>query len=232
MRLKYLSLLFLFIPVLTFSQLIGAYELKDKGDPGELAILIISENYMSVAVFNTQSPNFIRTFGGAYLVKGDKLILNMEFDTKDTNSIGKDIVYTFKSSEVDLELDHTTKVIWKKIQETSSPLSGCWRITDRLGQDGMLSPMPQGDRKTLKIMSGSRFQWFAINPKTKQFSGTGGGTYTLVDRKYTEKIDFFSRDKSRVGAELSFEANIDGRKWTHKGKSSTGNSVHEVWTKQ
>ena len=132
----------------------------------------------------------------------------------------------------DLILDHADKVNWKKLLEPSTPLSGCWRITDRLGQDGILSAMPQGDRKTLKIMSGSRFQWFAINPRTKQFSGTGGGTYTLKDGIYTEKIEFFSRDKTRVGTELSFEASIQGPKWNHKGKSSTGNPVNEIWTKQ
>jgi len=219
-------------PVFIFSQLSGAYELNDKGDPGELAVLVITENYMSVAVFNTKSHDFIRTYGGAYKVNGNKLILNMEFDTKDTNNIGKEISYTYKSTDQYLELDHTSKVNWKKINEPSGPLNGCWRITDRIGQDGNLNAMPQGDRKTLKIISATRFQWFAINPKTKQFSGTGGGIYTLVDGKYTEKIEFFSRDKSRVGAELSFEASIDGRKWTHKGTSSTGSLVHEVWTKQ
>lgn len=228
----YLLCILFYTPVILFSQLTGAYELKDQGDPGERSVLVISENYMSTAVYNTQSNDFIRTYGGAYKVIGNKLIMNMEFDTKDTNNIGKEIAYSFKSEAQNLWLEHSINVNWKRIKEPLTALIGCWRITDRIGQDGNLSSMPQGDRKTLKIMSGSRFQWFAINPKTKQFSGTGGGTYTLVDGKYTEKIEFFSRDKTRVGAELSFEASVDGTKWTHKGKSSTGNPVHEVWTKQ
>ena len=232
MKFQQVLLFFLWSPGMIFSQLAGAYELTEKSDPGEVSVLMISENYMVTAVYPSQSHDFIRTYGGAYQLSGDKLVLNVEFDTKDSNKVGKEIIYSFRMKDQDLILDHADKVNWKKLLEPSTPLSGCWRITDRLGQDGILSAMPQGDRKTLKIMSGSRFQWFAINPKTKQFSGTGGGTYTLKDGIYTEKIEFFSRDKTRVGTELSFEASIQGPKWNHKGKSSTGNPVNEIWTKQ
>ncbi|MGB4902866.1 MAG: hypothetical protein WBP00_18965, partial [Saprospiraceae bacterium] len=60
----------------------------------------------------------------------------------------------------------------------------------------------------------------------------GGGTYTSADGKYTETIEFFSRDKSRVGSSLSFDAKVDGGTWDHSGKSSTGNPVLEIWTRQ
>ena len=232
MNFQRVLLFFLWSPGMIFSQLTGAYELTEKSEPGEVTVLIISENYMAAAIYHSQSHDFIRTYGGAYQASGDQLVLNVEFDTRDSNKIGKDIIYSYSMKGQDLMLEHSDKVIWKKMVEPVTPLAGCWRITDRLGQDGNLSAMPQGDRKTLKIMSGSRFQWFAINPKTKQFSGTGGGTYTLKDGVYTEKIEFFSRDKTRVGTELSFEATIQGTKWNHKGKSSTGNPVNEIWTKQ
>ena len=62
-----------------------------------------------------------------------------------------------------------------------------------------------GPRKTMKILSGTRFQWIAYNTETKAFMGTGGGTYTTLDGKYTENIGFFSRDDSRVGASLQFD---------------------------
>jgi hypothetical protein len=95
-----------------------------------------------------------------------------------------------------------------------------------------MGEMQMGPRKTLKICSGGRFQWMAINPETKEFFGTGGGTYTLKDGKYTETLEFFSRDNSRVGASLGFDAKVEGNKWQHTGKSSKGDRVNEVWTKQ
>ena len=92
--------------------------------------------------------------------------------------------------------------------------------------------MTKAARKTIKIFSKTRFQWAAINTQTGDFSGTGGGTYTLKDGKYTATLEFFSRDSSRVGMSLSFDALVEGGKWTHSGKSSTGNPVNEIWEKQ
>jgi hypothetical protein len=87
------------------------------------------------------------------------------------------------------------------------------------------------------LLTGTRFQWAAINPETKQFFGTGGGTYIMKDGKYTEKIDFFSRDNSRVGRSLTFDCELRKNadftsEWFHRGESSTGGKVAEVWTKQ
>ena len=61
----------------------------------------------------------------------------------------------------------------------------------------------------MKILSGSRFQWIAYNTETRQFMGTGGGTYLTANGKYIEQIEFFSRDNSRVGAKLDFEFKLD-----------------------
>jgi hypothetical protein len=107
-----------------------------------------------------------------------------------------------------------------------------WRITGRANDAGQLTTMQRGARKTLKLLTGSRFQWAAINPETKQFSGTGGGTYVLKDGKYTETIDFFSRDNSRVGRSLTFGAEVNGAEWRHIGQSSTGGKVDEVWSRE
>jgi len=72
----------------------------------------------------------------------------------------------------------------------------------------------------------------AINTETKEFFGTGGGSYTFKDGKYTEQIEFFSRDSSRVGASLSFDGSINGNVWTHKGFNSRGEPLHEEWTRE
>ena len=56
----------------------------------------------------------------------------------------------------------------------------------------------------MKILSGTRFQWIAYNTETKQFMGTGGGTYTTINGEYVENIEFFSRDDSKAGLSLKF----------------------------
>src|SRR5690606_19688200 len=105
-----------------------------------------------------------------------------------------------------------------------------WVITGRADKEGNLNQMTPGDRRTVKILSGGRFQWIAFNSATKQVMGTGGGTYTAENGKYTENISFFSKDNNRVGASLEFEYQLKDGKWHHSGKSSKGDPIHEIWS--
>jgi hypothetical protein len=54
-----------------------------------------------------------------------------------------------------------------------------------------------GTRKTIKILSGRRFQWAAIDPGQKQFSGTGGGTYDLGMESIQSTLNFSQRQQPR-----------------------------------
>jgi hypothetical protein len=122
--------------------------------------------------------------------------------------------------------------VYKRIDDGSAPLTGLWHITSRLQDDGQVVPILRtGTRKTIKILSGTRFQWAAIDPGTKQFSGTGGGTYEFANGKYTEYIEFFSRDNSRVGASLSFDGKLEKGEWHHSGLSSRGDKIYEIWSR-
>ena len=89
-----------------------------------------------------------------------------------------------------------------------------------------------GPRKTMKLLSGTRFQWIAYNTETKQFMGTGGGTYSTVDGVYKENIEFFSRDDSKAGLKLEFDYEIIDGDWNHKGFSSKGDPLHEIWSQR
>ena len=91
--------------------------------------------------------------------------------------------------------------------------------------------IPLRARHTLKLLTASRFQWAAINRETGDFSGTGGGTYSFANGKYTEHIEFFSRDSSRVGASLIFEDKLEDGNWIHSGLSSKGDPIYEVWAR-
>ncbi|MEL7147197.1 MAG: membrane or secreted protein, partial [Bacteroidota bacterium] len=85
-------------------------------------------------------------------------------------------------------------------------------------------------RKTMKILSGTRFQWIAYNTETREFKGTGGGTYTTENGRYTENIEFFSKDDSKAGISLQFDFEIVDGDWHHSGLSSKGTPIHEIWS--
>jgi hypothetical protein len=52
-----------------------------------------------------------------------------------------------------------------------------------------------------------------------------------VNGKYTENILFFSRDNSRVGAQLTFDGKIEDGNWHHSGLSSKGDPIYEIWSR-
>ena len=87
-------------------------------------------------------------------------------------------------------------------------------------------------RKTMKFLKDGYFQWIAFNTETFQFFGTGGGFYLAEKGIYTENIEFFSRNNKSVGRKLPFSYEVKGSDWHHKGKSSKGKPMHEIWTRR
>lgn len=192
--------------------------------------LLLSDAYFMHSTFDKVNKKFIQSRGGTYTFSGNKLIATIEFNTIDQNQIGKSISYDFVISKNKLSSNLNGKnKLWNLLDQGKGELSGTWRMSGRM-QDGKIAEYPRRARKTLKILTGTHFQWAAINAETKEFFGTGGGSYSFVDGKYTETIQFFSRDDSRVGASLSFDGKIVDGKWHHSGQSSTGNPIYEIWS--
>ncbi|MHA4847094.1 hypothetical protein ACX0G7_23205 [Flavitalea antarctica] len=206
----------------------GAWALKENG--GEQVVVFI-DNYFTHTAYSTSAKKFVSTQGGKYRVDGNKIVVNFEFSTVDKNLVGTEASFNYSIQGNTLNTDITgTRASWAKVDDGTGALAGNWQITGRMQGDKM-NEMKPGARKTIKILTGTRFQWAAINTETREFSGTGGGTYTFKDGKYTENIVFFSRDSSRVGASLSFEGSVENGKWIHKGLSSRGEKIHEVWSR-
>lgn len=209
--------------------LTGAWHSK-KGTQEQ--VLLFQDGYFSYSLFDKANKKFLRTFGGTYNETNGQLHATIEFDTEQKDNIGKHTHYNFSISGNSLTLNTGEDIVeWTRLDMGSGELAGNWRISGRMN-NGQMQPVQRTARKTLKLLSATRFQWIAINPETKEFFGTGGGTYSYQNGKYTEQIEFFSRDSSRVGASLTFDASISGNVWIHKGFSSRGEPIHEEWTRE
>src|SRR5690606_27906261 len=144
-------------------------------------VLIFQDGYFSHTTYDKVNKKFIQTRGGTYNYENDRINATIEFSTNDTASIGQSFNYSANLQQGYLTSDiNGESQNWNRLDDGTDALAGNWRITGRLN-NGEMNQMQRGDRKTLKLMSGTRFQWMAINPATKQFSGTGGGTYTFKD---------------------------------------------------
>ena len=224
------NLLFLgIITMLPFqNKLSGAWELKE----GSVThTLVIADDYFSLTSFDITGKKFIQTQGGTFIRKGNQAEGKIEFHTMDKLKVGSVYAWPlqFEKDKITITREGKTET-WQQTDNGSGSLAGNWRITGR-DQNGKMIEIKPAARKTIKLLSGRRFQWAAINTETGEFFGTGGGTYTFENGKYTEHIEFFSRDSSRVGMSLSFDGRVEGRNWYHSGKSSKGDPISEVWSR-
>ncbi|HVI44344.1 MAG TPA: hypothetical protein VM802_05725 [Chitinophaga sp.] len=208
--------------------IIGAWKSEANGVN---KVLLITPGYFSITAY--QDKNFLVTFGGTWKPAGEGSVdVKIEFNTDEKSQVGQETTAPVEVSNGRLiTADGGGKTEWTRIDDGNGPLAGNWRITGR-EQDGKMNTFTPSARKTIKLLTGTRFQWIAINTDTGEFFGTGGGSYTFENGSYTEKIDFFSRDSSRVGASLTFKGSVNGGNWDHSGLSSKGAPIHEVWSKE
>ncbi len=211
---------------------IGAWERYHTSEQGEKlkSVVIFADGYQVITTYHVETGKFISTNGGTWKLEGDTMTEKVEFDTDNPNRVGSEVSFKVTNNGSVLSIVGQDMDMKRIDDGTPGELQGAWLMSGRMRDGKEETRDTSGPRKTMKILSGTRFQWIAYNTETKQFSGTGGGTYTTVDGKYTENIEFFSRDDSRVGMSLTFDYSLVDGKWHHKGLSSTGNPIHEIWS--
>lgn len=215
----------------TSKALQGAWTSSETNEAGEKITIttIVMDGYLAETFYNEKSGEFVRTFGGSWTVHENTFLLTLEFSSSDSTAVGttKELIFDLKGDTITFQ---GSDKIWTRIDSgQKGVLNGAWLITGRKRDGNMVRRTP-GDRKTMKILSSTRFQWIAFNTASGQFSGTGGGTYTTENGTYSEQIEFFSRDNSRVGAQLSFQYEVIEKEWHHSGLSSKGAPIYEIWS--
>lgn len=199
------------------------------------AVLICKDGYLVITEFNQVNTAFVYTSGGPFKQRKGQLVVRIDFVSKASEKkyVGREraLTYTLTGDKMSVVMDDSTTKEMTRVDDGSGELAGAWRITGRMS-NGQMNPIADGPRRTMKLLSGKRFQWIAFNTATGEFFGSGGGSYSLKDGKYTEHIEFFSRDPERVGTSVSFDAAVSNGVWTHKGLSSRGDPIHEEWSRQ
>lgn len=212
---------------------VGAWQhtLENHDDSLHTTVLIVTEHYLVSTTYDKNSGAFIKTRGGAWKQNANETInLTLEFDSENPDTVGtQDDFNIMMNKETLIFLDDNVK--FQRLDDGGPGiLNGAWLMSARM-KDGTLQQRNTNKaRKTMKILSGSRFQWIAYNTETKTYMATGGGTYTTIDERYTETIEFFSKDPSKVGLQLEFSYQLIDGNWQHTGKSSKGDPTHEVWS--
>ena len=210
---------------------IGAWERNHNSENGEelKSVVIFSDGYQAISTYESKSGKFINSNGGTWELMGDTMTEKVEFDTNDPDRVGSKVTFKVKITETTMSIVGTDMEFQRIDDGLPGDLKGAWLMAGRLRDGKKQLRNTSGPRKTMKLLSGKRFQWIAYNTESKKFMGTGGGTYTTKNGVYSENIEFFSRDNSKSGIELEFEYEIIDNEWNHKGFSSKGDPLHEIW---
>jgi hypothetical protein len=203
----------LFLGLTTSSLFAQQYESKE----GRLTTIVqIMDGYYTEVVFEENPPKFMSARGGFISNNTPNPLVNLEYNSL----FEQDSLTTISLAALDA---------FVIVAEKPQALDGQWLMGGRMRNGEISYRDTSGPRKTLKVLFNGHFQWMAFNTDTFAFMGTGGGNYSSVDGIYKEEIKFFSRDDSRVGAILPFNYELISGEWHHKGKSSKGGPIHEIW---
>ncbi|WP_332912974.1 lipocalin family protein [Algoriphagus boritolerans] len=179
---KYLLLLFLFLTGWVSGQsLEGSWKLVSQNGNAvsdQEYIKIYQDDYFAFGVKNVADNAFIGAGGGPFKFENGKYSETLDFFTLNPLQVGTTTPFKIELDGSKLILSANTNngmlvEIWEKISDARDDLTGNWVITGRK-RDDQVSRSTPGARRTVKILSGGRFQWIAFNSETREFSGTGG----------------------------------------------------------
>ena len=201
-------------------------------DNGIYELRIYSDKYFAISKYNLDSKEFISTMGGSYSLE-DGYYEVLEFNSMDSSTVGDTIFY----SNIKIKMKNDSgnmKIDGKEFSKNfyKNQLNGSWLMSGIERRGEMRMRDVNRPRKPLNKLAGGRFQWIAYDTSKKGFYGTGGGTFSAVDGKYVENIEFFSRDSNTVGKSLEFDFEIKEGDWHHRGFSSKGDPKYEIWTQR
>ena len=151
----------LMTPAATHSDVVGGWE-TTRAD-GTRGAAIFTDKHFSIAWF--EKDKFISTEGGSWSRADDgALKLDYEFHTAKPDLVGTAATVPAKLSGETLTAGDTS---WKRVDDgTPGDLGGAWLMTGAR-REGEIRTRTPGARRTMKILSGKRFQWIAYNVETK-----------------------------------------------------------------
>lgn len=211
---------------------IGAWEFFTTSETGEQQrnVALFVDGYQSLTTYNATTGKFINSKGGSWKLEGDKMTEKLEFNTNNPEEIGEETSFKISVKDSIMEIVDTKTKLKRIDKGVPGKLQGAWLMSGRVRDGETQLRDTSGPRKTMKILTGTRFQWIAYNTETKQFIGTGGGTYTTKNGEYSENIEFFSKDDSKAGLSLQFNYELIDGDWHHSGLSSKGDPIYEIWS--
>jgi hypothetical protein len=206
-----------------------------KEQSGVKTLVLITDQLISVAVYNEKEKQFLYTWGGKYELQGEQLQIQYEWHSKDSNLVSNTSFFPVRFQKRDSQISIGNELSGLRTlgKNNTGELQGTWIISGNYA-DGAVRKRsnPFYPRRTMKIIVGDYFQWVSYNVVTKKFFDAGGGKQSHGNGQYSEQIAYFTKTAASVGKQLSYSYQLDGDDWRHTGQKSTGGLLDECWTRR
>ena len=105
------------------------------------------------------------------------------------------------------------------VQSQDNDIQGTWKL---MAKHWDKETKQFADAIVYKIITDSYWITIGLQPVTQKLYWTNGGTYSLNDKMYAEKLEFFSLDTSVVGNINMFEMSLQEDVLCQKGVLTQG----------
>jgi hypothetical protein len=109
---------------------------------------------------------------------------------------------------------------------------GAWELVSyKYGEVATATDLATAKKsKEIKLMTKGHFVWVVYDLKKRIPSSSGGGTYSLSQDDYRERLEFgTTRASALIGKEQSLRSSIEGDRMIESGTLSDGTRIEEVW---
>jgi len=149
---------------------IGAWERYHTSETGEelRSVVIFTEGYQVLTTYHAKTGKFIHSNGGSWKLEGDIMTEKVEFHTDNAERVGTEVSFEVVVTDTTLGIAGSDIQLKRIDHGTPGALQGAWLMSGRVRDGKTQSRDTTRPRKTMKILSGTRFQWIAYNTETKQ----------------------------------------------------------------
>jgi len=175
---------------------VGAWEryFQDENGTEIRSVVIFSERFQSIAMFNAKSGEFIYSNGGTWELNGNMMTEVVEFDTANSERVGNVITFEVTITNDKLSLPESDWHFSRIDDGEPGELNGAWLMSGRYRNGEKETRNTDRPRKTMKILSGTRFQWIAFDNEKKELQSAAFERLInhLRDRKDVQNIDLMN----------------------------------------
>ncbi len=192
--------------------LIGAWSGQDSRDGRAIEVVVIFTAAHQVAVwFDPVDGEVVHTNGGLWSRSGTRVTEIVEFDSDNPGRVGSSVSFDVDLSDTELSIVGSDMRLTRVDGGDQGRLEGAWLLFERLEAGRWIAS--ESSLRTVRLMSGERFQQVVYDPESGRLVSTLGGTYVTGRDELVETVEFRRSPPNAGGPQVRYSLRQDAGNW-------------------